>query len=104
MIFTGGCKYTIASHCNHTYILDLKTGIIERKADMLLYRQSHGICFLNGKVYCAGGLDREYDTNIKMLKSLEIYDLEADEWKEGPSMKFEKMAITLINVDQRYIY
>lgn len=115
MIFTGGirCKRNLPPNIENqaptddtkdfskeTYILDLDTGRIERKADMIIKRQGHGIVRVGDKVYCAGGLDG----TIVINQSLEIYDIARDAWDFGPEMSMRKFSMTLVNIRDRYIY
>ena len=115
MFFTGGirCKRNLPPNTeNHaptdetkdfskeTYILDLNNGKIERKADMIIKRQGHGIVRVGSKVYCAGGLDG----TIIINQSLEIYDIQSNTWDFGPELCMRKFSMTMVNIRDRYIY
>jgi hypothetical protein len=66
---------------------------------MLQARSNHGICRIQDKVYIAGG-----NTSYEILKSTEIYDVKSNSWQQGPNLNKKKFGLTLVSVEDRYIY
>ena len=75
MIFTGGYYSKTNEFSNQTFIVDLKTNKITKKADMLGPRSNHGICRVKDMIFCAGG-----NTRLDILKSCEFYRSNLDIW------------------------
>ena len=65
---------------------------------MLIAKSSHSIIYVKGKVFCVGGWN--YDGG---LLTTEIYNVEKNEWLQGPEMNEEKVRPSLILKDDRFI-
>ena len=65
---------------------------------MLIARYFHSMIYVKGKVFCVGGVkDR------KVLLTTEIYNVEKNEWLQGPEMNEAKTRPSLILKDDRFI-
>ena len=78
--------------------MDTHTAQISPKADMLIARGLHSMIYVKGKVVCVGGVkDR------RGLLKTEIYNVEKNEWLQGPETNEEKSRPSLILKDDRFI-
>ena len=91
----GQCKYS-----NKAFILDTKTCVLTQKPRMKEMRQAHGMCLIGQYVYCCAGLD-----GYNILKSCERFDLKNEVWtSDVPDMKLEKFSMTMMRLDQTWLY
>jgi len=67
---------------------------------MITQRYGHGICYLNGTLYVAGGVKTSEDA----ITLCEKYDIIKGTWEEFPSLEKPRFAMTLVAMDSRYIY
>ena len=66
---------------------------------MSALRVNHGICRIKDKVFCAGG------NSLQVVhKCMEIYDTRNDCWTQGPELNQRKLSLTLVSIEDRYIY
>lgn len=62
-------------------------------------RVNHGICRVKDKIYCAGG------NSLQVVhKCMEIYDTHNDCWTQGLDLNQRKLSLTLVSIEDRYIY
>ena len=108
MIYTGGyhtfpnigtLSELAKNYSNKTYILDLISNQVSQKASMSAPRVNHGICRIKDKVFCAGG-----NSLHVVHKCMEIYDTRNDCWTQGPELNQRKLSLTLVSIEDRYIY
>ena len=63
---------------------------------------------MNGKVYCVGGFGVPKKPSksepIPGIQETEIFDVEKNEWNDGPASHIKKYGVTLVVVADRYIY
>ena len=99
MIYTGGYYSRSNEFSKETYVVELDTNVISKKADMLGPRSNHGICRIKDTIYCAGG-----NSKTEILNSTEIYDVVHNSWRQGPDLNKRKFGLTLVSTDDRFIY
>ena len=66
---------------------------------MLIARCVHSIIYVKGKVFCVGGANEEDEYDL----TTEIYNVEKNEWLQGPEMNKVKAKPSLILKDDRFI-
>lgn len=103
---TGGSQEVhghYLKYSNKAAIVDTKTGLVTPLPDMSENRQAQGICFLNGFVYCCGGI-----TGYEILASCERFNLNPQSpniWKQDvPDMTHHKFSMSLLPIDKAWIY
>jgi len=65
---------------------------------MFIAKFSHSMIYVKGKVFCVGGAK-----DGQGLLTTEIYNVEKNEWLQGPEMNEEKVRPSLILKDDRFI-
>ena len=69
---------------------------------MLTPRFNFGSCIIDGEIYVAGGQiysHSSYTITREVLRSVEIYNLESNQWRLGPELPVElfNVCLTVIN-------
>lgn len=69
---------------------------------MLTPRFNFGACILDGEIYAAGGQiysHASYTINREVLRTVEIYNMESNQWRLGPELPTElfNVCIAVIN-------
>ena len=77
----GGANVQILSSVE---IYSSETNQLSFVSSMNLSRADFGCCLINSSVYVIGGIFAPAD--CKVTDKVEIYDIEKDEWKKGPSL------------------
>ncbi|KAJ0035132.1 hypothetical protein Pint_26495 [Pistacia integerrima] len=88
LLLLGGWDPTTLEPVPDVYVLDMVKGPSWRRAAPMLVARSFFACAVVGgsKVFVAGG----HDNQKNALKSAEVYDVEADEWRMLPEMEEER--------------
>ncbi|XP_044498588.1 F-box/kelch-repeat protein SKIP20-like [Mangifera indica] len=88
LLLLGGWDPATLEPVPNVYVLDMVKGPSWRRAAPMLVARSFFACAVVGgsKVYVAGG----HDNQKNALKSAEVYDVEADEWRMLPEMEEER--------------
>ena len=64
-------------------------------------RYKHALCFFKGRVLAFGG----FSSHKSILKTVEEYDFDKNQWRHRASMLFERKDLTILNhQDSKYIY
>ena len=101
----GGCHpsllardYNILKSCLQ---IDISTGILTQKKDMLSGRTSFGICPIGKRIWLLGGLN----SNWQVSTTYTSYDVLRDRWTEytGKSVDYP-LKVTLVGVRKRFVY
>lgn len=71
-------------------------------AGMLTPRFNFGACIVDGEIYAAGGQiysHASYTINREVLRTVEIYNIESNQWRLGPELPVElyNVCIAVIN-------
>ena len=80
-------SYEVVYSC---LIIDLSSGIVTEKSEMLFGRWDHGVAHLNNFVYAVGG------ENISIVNSCERYDVLTDTWTQLPDIDDFAIAVSLV--------
>lgn len=88
LLLLGGWDPTTLEPVADVYVLDMAKSSRWRRAAPMSVARSFFACAVVGstRVYVAGG----HDNQKNALKSAEVYDVEADEWKILPEMEEER--------------
>ncbi|XP_044466349.1 F-box/kelch-repeat protein SKIP20-like [Mangifera indica] len=88
LLLLGGWDPTTLEPVPDVYVLDMVKGPSWRRAAPMLVARSFFACAVVGgsQVYVAGG----HDNQKNALKSAEVYDVKADEWRMLPEMEEER--------------
>jgi len=84
----------IARKMNNCYTLNISTNTLERKADMNMVREGHGLSKMDQKIFAFGGFNDAFDP----MKSVEVYDVVKNLWNDLPNMPIASGAITCVTV------
>ena len=66
---------------NHCYTFNISTNTVVRNANMNVPRICHGLQKIAQKIFAFGGYD-----SVDPIASAEVYDVEANLWKNLPDM------------------
>eukprot|EP00039_Didymoeca_costata_P011930 m.170006 g.170006 ORF g.170006 m.170006 type:complete len:896 (+) comp15334_c0_seq2:58-2745(+) len=80
---------------------DLTTSTCERRKDMPVGRRSHGIGVIDRMIYIFGGILGGGVLSDDVLSSTVVYDIEKDEYTNGPAMNSVRTAMGYITVENK---
>ena len=92
--------YEVPKSC---FKIDLSTGELVKKSDMLDAKMNFGLCNIGQFIYTIGGIDSNYD----VFQTAARYNLFSDEWKSLPKACTPDghcMDYKTIAVKKRYIF
>ena len=81
-------------------MLDINSGLIEKKRNMNFNRQAHGMAKIGDYVYCSAGISNR----VRIESTFERYSLTSNTWENLPSLEMRKFSHNMLAIDNRFLY